>query len=643
MSLQKHLISRLLLESRAKQFISQGWNPEYVKLAFDNFKKADIAEYVLKVLTYGEALNKDKELQSLVFDKQNTTGFDEKTVKLAKKILKTFDENELESLLYEYSRLKNQSGKLWENLKHYLSFQNYIQTYPIKLTSSENKLLSPSVIIDSLDSWENERIDRQKEKTKELDTGEPILEFKDGWYWAFIDEPSCSAEGKAMGHCGNTANPDPNDTIFSLRTPNGSPRATFIVNDGVVGEMKGRFNKKPEDELHPYIIELLKSDHVQHIKGGGYAPQNNFDLYDLTNDQREDILNLKPDIMLNLDTVFALWEKGEERRAKNLFYDLTDARLDSIKDGELIEDTTTLSRFLSDYDWADGVDFLYGLHSVLEEITSAKTLLVDINKELIDDEEEEEDLGESDDEQSFKYLLVFSRYLMKTKNFDLIERIVNFLKDNDSSLNLNAVKEYEIDEIVQTNELSRGVRKLEKTVYSAIKKRLRTASTSTEVYFNNINVKDLKEVFIKMCDVVINQLPNRFRTAVFNENLTDFLSTDDFNETTPLIDIIYDVYMINEAIDEGYTYDITNTDDNNTDIDNLMRYPDEFISKISDSNVYKEKISENSTNMKYYIDTNDGHLAFLYDILSENKSKQDNMSNIQEILDETVDILDKLF
>lgn len=132
-------------------------------------------------------------------------------------------------------------------------------------------------------------------------TGEEEMIIDMGVYkWYRLGEESSNCEGDAMGHCGNTASPRSGDDIFSLRQiieHDGQkyhrPSLTFIVNGGVLGEMKGRANQKPNKKYHPYIMELLKSDYIEGIFGGGYQPENNFQLSDLSEEDIEELKKVK--------------------------------------------------------------------------------------------------------------------------------------------------------------------------------------------------------------------------------------------------------------------------------------------------------------------------------------------------------------
>lgn len=138
-----------------------------------------------------------------------------------------------------------------------------------------------------------------------VDDNRDVLKFPDGMCWVENPNGNCEIEGKAMGHCGNVGSYEDGETIFSLRRIKevGSRKywevfLTFILDaDSMMGEMKGRFNEKPDKKFHPYIIALLKEKYVEGVKGGGYKPENNFSLDDLTEEEREDLYRVKPKMM----------------------------------------------------------------------------------------------------------------------------------------------------------------------------------------------------------------------------------------------------------------------------------------------------------------------------------------------------------
>lgn len=145
--------------------------------------------------------------------------------------------------------------------------------------------------------WNREN--KNKLSLKEGD--ETFMGFPDGWAWWLLPREFCTAEAKAMGHCGNEGDPKPGDRILSLRQPHKGtrevwePHLTFILRgNGMLGEMKGKQNAKPSPKYFPYIIALLKDKRLRGILGGGYKPENNFSLNDLTQPQRDEIRAANP-------------------------------------------------------------------------------------------------------------------------------------------------------------------------------------------------------------------------------------------------------------------------------------------------------------------------------------------------------------
>lgn len=151
---------------------------------------------------------------------------------------------------------------------------------------------------------ENERTIRLQKGNTYSDDDEIII--RDGeWVWVKLDRSECSIEAKAMGHCGNSSGSS-DERILSLRKIVGEdqegellrPQATFILDQhGYLGEMKGKFNQKPAPDTYPMIVRLLLSDTIRGIKGGGYAPENNFDLTDLPEHIAQEVTEKKPELL----------------------------------------------------------------------------------------------------------------------------------------------------------------------------------------------------------------------------------------------------------------------------------------------------------------------------------------------------------
>jgi hypothetical protein len=211
-------------------------------------------------------------------------------------------------------------NNLMTNLAHYLSL-------PIpKIQGVVWGKQSPQGLLQEFkefeDFWKETSNQRNLIAYQEGDEPTKILEFPDGYVWFDLKQPYCDAEAKAMGHCGNRAAYKRDDTILSLRrlarNVDGQtywyPVCTFILDgDGELGEMKGRGNDKPLAKYHPYIVALLKLPIIKGIKGGGHAPQNNFNMNDLDEDVKEELIAEKPD----LGDVYSMYEKeGMTKRVR---------------------------------------------------------------------------------------------------------------------------------------------------------------------------------------------------------------------------------------------------------------------------------------------------------------------------------------
>lgn len=151
-------------------------------------------------------------------------------------------------------------------------------------------------VVDLANQWHVNLDDPKKSRVGP--DGRVIIDLNDirgfaGWKWVSLDTGFCKKEGEAGGHCGNISHSE-GDNILSLRDNNNRVHLTFINNKGILGEMKGRGNAKPSSRYHPAIIKLLLSNYIGSIRGGGYAPQNNFALTDLSPQEQEMIKKQKP-------------------------------------------------------------------------------------------------------------------------------------------------------------------------------------------------------------------------------------------------------------------------------------------------------------------------------------------------------------
>lgn len=233
-------------------------------------------------------------------------------------VLKTLRERmiKLENEYGDATREIIQTNSFISSLEHYLSLpipeiKNYDYT-------GKNR----ADVVDDFRAFESEW---KKSRVQWIDITDeleeetiiPIIDYKNGYVWFDLSRPYCEFEGNAMGHCGNSASYNDDDTVLSYRLVkkmNGRimsrPSLTFILDsDRRLGEMKGRANEKPKEKYHDAIVDLLLHKvqtssrdktqtefFIRGIKGGGYAPENNFNINDLKNEQlKEKLFTNRPE------------------------------------------------------------------------------------------------------------------------------------------------------------------------------------------------------------------------------------------------------------------------------------------------------------------------------------------------------------
>lgn len=185
-----------------------------------------------------------------------------------------------------------------EQFEHFMSLPvNAIQNFPFQWQT-------PYDVINAFGRAEGEWQKELSGNVPQREEHKPVVKFPDGSAWVDLGVAGCKEEGRAMGHCGNDPTQRSGQTVLSYRTPstdkNGNPawkpHLTFILdtNTGLIGEMKGRNNNKPDKKYHEIIMELLRQPFIKGIAGGGYKPENNFRLSDLDEDNFDEMIAMKP-------------------------------------------------------------------------------------------------------------------------------------------------------------------------------------------------------------------------------------------------------------------------------------------------------------------------------------------------------------
>lgn len=270
------------------------WLRNHANALVDYMKLKDIPpdEYVEKFLKYANA-----EYNSLIA----RTNYDPK--------LFSNNSYNITSFLSS-SNVKN----LLDTLNHFLSLDLPEIDSIVFNKQTVDELVSSLMAIEK--EWQESR--KGLIEFREDDMDKVLIDMGNGWYWLDLGVQYCDEEGEAMGHCGNNSYMrKDDDNLLSLRQlvelrgrKFWKPYATFIINSRthILGEMKGRFNEKPEKELHPYIVKLLlykrvvstrtgeEDFYIQGIHGGGYLPSHNFSLSDLGNDEMRRIVAINPNL-----------------------------------------------------------------------------------------------------------------------------------------------------------------------------------------------------------------------------------------------------------------------------------------------------------------------------------------------------------
>jgi hypothetical protein len=176
----------------------------------------------------------------------------------------------------------------------------------------------------------------------ELQVGDSAIDYKEehpvvidfrnekgnGYYWVDLESKDCDEESKRMGHCGRSAG-----NLYSLRftspientkfTKNRSYVTASVNDSGVLLQMKGPHNKKPSEELHPYIVPFILNDIVDEF-GSEYQSSEDFSLTDLPEDKIREVYDEKPDLFQGRKGKKALRKIGlvKEKNKEDMWFEM---------------------------------------------------------------------------------------------------------------------------------------------------------------------------------------------------------------------------------------------------------------------------------------------------------------------------------
>lgn len=189
------------------------------------------------------------------------------------------------------------------------------------------------------DSTFSELYDKSEEWHNSLNLGQGDINYKEentiikdfrdadgnGFYWVDLNTNTSDEECKRMGHCGRTGS---NNNLYSLRenkkipggkfTLNKSHLTSSIGNDGILYQLKGPKNSKPQEEFHQYILPLFfvlggrgeQEDYLIQGFGSEYASNLDFKITDLPDDTIKELYTQRPELFESYSLRSKLKEMG---------------------------------------------------------------------------------------------------------------------------------------------------------------------------------------------------------------------------------------------------------------------------------------------------------------------------------------------
>jgi len=176
----------------------------------------------------------------------------------------------------------------------------------------ENKELPLDGLIRRSREW-HDNLEIGQGEINYVENNPIILDFRDsegnGFYWVDLETKYSEEECNRMGHCGRSTY----GYLYSLRQVipignkyklNKSHLTAAIGDDGILYQLKGPRNSKPNEKFHEYILPLFyvlggsgeEDDYLIQDFGTEYASQQDFKLSDLPNETIKDLYENRPDL-----------------------------------------------------------------------------------------------------------------------------------------------------------------------------------------------------------------------------------------------------------------------------------------------------------------------------------------------------------
>jgi hypothetical protein len=218
-----------------------------------------------------------------------------------------------------------------------------------------NKELSFGKLYEASQKWHDE-LEVGSGDINYVEENPIILDFRDangnGFYWADLETSSSKEECDRMGHCGTSGA----GRIYSLRQViqlnekyklNKSVLTAAIGTNGIVYQMKGGKNSKPEEKYHQYIYPLLflKNGDDYFIKGFGseYDSASDFKLTDFSDDVIGEIFAKRPELFNKRSLKKKLFKMGliDKLPEEYISIEISPDRVDRYIDGDYTVSSST--------------------------------------------------------------------------------------------------------------------------------------------------------------------------------------------------------------------------------------------------------------------------------------------------------------
>jgi hypothetical protein len=269
----------------------------------ENKKKAQVIESMLvkSIITiFADSIKLDYS------GAQNGEGLlpkDFSTLNTQNKLNILFNSNDIARILYR---------KYYEKL---VSVIDYINTNNISANNFEELYQKSVQWHEDISKGATSQRDNNKVVRKdEIEGTDKFITYPNGWYWINLNVDYSQDEADNMGHCGR----DAGKILFSLRDNNSNSHITvsYKESEKAMYQCKGRGNRKPKSEYHKYILDMILNNTypVNLLLTGSYRPDLDFNLMDLSEEERDELINKKPELEY-IDNMFEnylnekMWDK----------------------------------------------------------------------------------------------------------------------------------------------------------------------------------------------------------------------------------------------------------------------------------------------------------------------------------------------